>query len=614
MARTPALPNTAAPGNATTNGSTPQPPESAAASTSASGKQSAATVNFSATTETIPANTPADNNDDQQEPPFELYKSSRLKGYITLILASIINFMAARSSGETVSSTNVVSSTESQRAYAEAAGLTSFLVCFFTFWAHLDRWSPLNRIWVLVFKDGSKLELLLIVFIVIWWTVATAVQTTVKGIAGDGKGQYNLYYSTWGCCWTAYWTLEKWLVAYGWASFKAFISSWPFRAPGWIAICGFSFMTLMWYLDLFSNHEVAATENSALDRHFDEVKLGQWQWLIFVGAITLFPSMLFVVIELFRETSAEEHQANEIGNHKGGGSIMGDISGRMSFAVTGSTSQGAFSPGRPGLSPMRSSRQLTPQRSNPLPEKAMSTGGKPQYENILEGFCLALLVCLWIPTVIVATTPGGGASLVGNAYFFTWVTTIFVMETFIWFVHDLRKGVHSALQVKEREYHKRQQEVLEKSRALEGKRALRLGGGVYADSEDDDMVVDESVMWHMRPALPAHVVPQPQQPLHNHPVFDLPDDDGTHTNDSQGHEEPTPIVTNVHAARQPRTRGRRFRGTNDDDSENGDNDSPEGPPYFSRSDAGSPAASSLFFDTQMSVEEQEDEKHIDPIG
>ena len=245
----------------------------------------------------------------------------------------------------------------------------------------------------------------------------------------------------------------------------------------------------------------------------------------------------------------------------------------------------------------------------------MSAGGKGQYENILEGFCLAILVCLWIPTVIVATTPGGGASFVGNAYFFTWVTTIFVMETFIWFVHDLRKGVHSALQVKEREYHKRQQEVLEKSRALERKRALQGGGsgGGLDELDIDDMVVDQSVMRHMRPTLPAH-----QQPLNNHPVFDLSGGEGAHNNDKPHDGEPA--IETPAATRHPKTRGWRFWGSDNysgsDDDVDVNQNSVIGPPRRrpSRSDAGSPEGSSVFFDTQMSVEEREDEQDIDPIG
>lgn len=85
---------------------------------------------------------------------------------------------------------------------------------------------------------------------------------------------------------------------------------------------------------------------------------------------------------------------------------------------------------------------------------------KGSLETIAEGFCLALLTCSWVPSVIVVTTPGGFASQVGNAYFFTWATTVFVMETFLWFIHDSRGNVQKAILEKEKEYKKHQERVL----------------------------------------------------------------------------------------------------------------------------------------------------------
>ena len=85
----------------------------------------------------------------------------------------------------------------------------------------------------------------------------------------------------------------------------------------------------------------------------------------------------------------------------------------------------------------------------------------------MEGLVLCLLVLAWIPNVVVATTPGGVASLVGNAYFFTWLGTIFVMETAVWWVHDWRKSIQSQLEQQEMDYRKVQIEVLERSLAVE---------------------------------------------------------------------------------------------------------------------------------------------------
>jgi nucleotide-binding universal stress UspA family protein len=90
---------------------------------------------------------------------------------------------------------------------------------------------------------------------------------------------------------------------------------------------------------------------------------------------------------------------------------------------------------------------------------------KSQWEIILEGVILLLLVIGWIPSVMVATTPGGIASLVGNAYFFTWATTVFVMETFVWWIHDWRRRIHLILQQQQTEYEKIQEKVQKKSEA-----------------------------------------------------------------------------------------------------------------------------------------------------
>jgi len=524
-----------------------------------------------------------------EEPPTNtLYKSARLKGYITLIFASVINFTAARSSDAGVTSTNVVSASPKQQAYAEATSVCSGLVCFLIFFAHLDRCSPLSKVWIKIFKDGSPFELILVVFLVLWWSVATIIQTTVRGIAGDGKGQQNLYYSTWGCCLTAYWTLERWWMAYGWSSFKAFISSWPFRAPGWIAIFCMSFLTEMWYLDLYSNHADAVDPNSALDRHFSEVSHSEWQMMLFVGGFTTCPALVFIVIELFRET-----------NTQGRGRQGSNAAGSTSAGVFNASIAASLTPQRPATAPRRSSRAILPQRIDPQSGKDVDTGGKGKVENILEGFCLVLLVALWIPTVIVATCPGGGASLVGNAYFFTWITTIFVMETFIWYVHDLRRGVHSALQAKEREYRKRQQEVLEKSRALESKRQMLQVLNDGNDLDDDEIIQLDS------PVRPSAV--DMISPSHKHPVFGLLDASPARNNNNKSSSSSSnDINTPNYDRNSPQTDRRQKRMNRRLDSEVDENEDDDelsilDPPETLRpgmSDTGSPGESMVFFDAQ----------------
>lgn len=224
-------------------------------------------------------------------------------------------------------------------------------------------------------------------------------QSSVKGIAGTGKGQYNLYFSTWACCWTSIWTLERWIVASGMASFKQFLAEWPNRAPSWIATLILSICTLLCFLDLFLNWQEPSA-SKVLQEQLEQVGSSQWEWLLFVASVTIPCAIGFVVVEVFREQGPEGDQNN-----------------------------------------------------------------KSQWETILEGCILLLLVLGWVPSVMVATTPGGIASLVGNAYFFVWATTVFVLETMVWWIHDWRKRIHIVLQQQQEEYEKVQKKVLQKNEA-----------------------------------------------------------------------------------------------------------------------------------------------------
>jgi hypothetical protein len=345
-----------------------------------------------------------DNNTTTIEPPpttdpIKLYKSPRLKGYITVFLASIINNQAAYLSSDPIA-TNSVPASPTQQKYAKAVAITSAICTGILIVMHLDRYScsPLQKLYQTALAPKSHIELYIIQGLSLWWLVATIVQTSVRGIAGDGKEQYNLYYSTWVCLLTMIWTLERKLCDFGYATIKGFVTSWPYRAPGWIAILISCFFTLFWYVDLFLNtaqhtYRVPTT----LKPFYSAIPKSQYQWLLFVATFTLLPCAVFIFIELFRESQNV---------------VKGNL------------------------------------------------------ETILEGCFLAMLSLGWIPSVIVATTPGGFASLVGNAYFFTWMTTVFVMETFLWFIHDFRASVHTALQEKEKEYKRHQQQVLAKSQAI----------------------------------------------------------------------------------------------------------------------------------------------------
>lgn len=317
-------------------------------------------------------------------------------GYITLALASAINYTSAAQSTETIS-LSATPATRSQQVYALATSCTTMIIAVTFTLIHLDQYTPLEQYWIKAFSPKSRIELVLILFLVLWWTIATWIQTSIQGICGEGKGQYNLYFSTWACCWTSIWTLERWMVASGLASLKQFMASFPNRAPGFLALFVLSLCTLLCFTDSYVNWEEGST---ILQDSLNDVGRAQWLWLFFVTSLTIPCSVAFVLVEIFREDRSNADNSQE----------------------------------------------------------------KTQLEMIFEGAILLVLVLVWIPSVIVATTPGGVASLVGNSYFFTWATTVFVMETAVWWVHDWRKRIHEQLQEQQDEYLKIQQEVLAKSR------------------------------------------------------------------------------------------------------------------------------------------------------
>ena len=248
----------------------------------------------------------------------------------------------------------------------------------------------------------------------------------VRGIAGDGKEQYNIYYSTWFCVLSALFTFESKVTEYGFPTFKTFIKSWPFRAPGWIAILISDFFLLWWYVDLYINTKQNPDRVAdQLEYFYKDIPQSQYEWLIFVASATLLPSAVFIFAEIFRDSSAAD-----------------------------------------------------------------SNNEKPKMEVYIEGLSLLILTFGWIPSNIVVTTPGGFASVTGNAYYFTWSTTIFVLETAMWFVHDSRGGVHQKLLQKEEEYRQHQSDVLEATRKLQAEaaeaRREKEGDSAGEDEEDED--------------------------------------------------------------------------------------------------------------------------------
>ena len=169
--------------------------------------------------------------------------SDRLKGYITFVIASAINFYAALESdlsgGLGVIFTHhekenafglIVPATDQQIKYAMAVSIVTILISCWCIVVHFDRFTCLQKTWIKAFRPGSMIELVILLFLLIWWSIAVGINTSTSGAAGPGKGQYNLYFSTWVNLWTAIWMVDRWINAAGWSSFKTFMDSWPNRA------------------------------------------------------------------------------------------------------------------------------------------------------------------------------------------------------------------------------------------------------------------------------------------------------------------------------------------------------------------------------------------------
>ncbi len=103
-----------------------------------------------------------------------------------------------------------------------------------------------------MFGPNKKVELCILIFLVILWLVTIWFNTAIRGIAGEGSEQYNLYFTSWLCLWTTFWTLERWFVSSGMSSFEKFVSSWPNRCKLWIITFILSFSDFLFVLDVVS--------------------------------------------------------------------------------------------------------------------------------------------------------------------------------------------------------------------------------------------------------------------------------------------------------------------------------------------------------------------------
>lgn len=218
-------------------------------------------------------------------------------------------------------------------------------------------------------------------------------------------------------------------MASGLASLKAFITSWPYRSPGWICILFTGVFSLIWYLDLWRVHpRLDREEEESLRANFEDVPAIQWRLIVALLVLTILPAAIFVFAEIFRETKPDG-----------------------------------------------------------------SNQDKSESENLAEGFSLLALVLCWIPSIMWVTIPKGAASLIGNAYFSSWLLVIFIAETGVWFVHDLRERIHQSLEQKQLEYREKQLQVLEKAQFLKKEKATDSAAQpAMPMGRKDSLVLDES--------------------------------------------------------------------------------------------------------------------------
>ncbi|KAL7488597.1 hypothetical protein ACHAW6_014186 [Cyclotella cf. meneghiniana] len=348
-------------------------------------------------------------NDDQNEkssetplPPPPLYRSPRLKGYITMLSASIYNAISADDQAFSVEGEAVdwclaqydlgklgddPRQNLSGLRYAKAAAIISSLVTAAIILIHFVSITGLGiELWSKMFGKNGNVELYIASFLTILWIITTWFNTTIRGPAGNGKEQYNLYFSTWICCFTSFWILESWSTSSGRASFERFVRSWPNRCPMWIVTFILAFTDFCFVIDTSKNWREGVAGYPYIYRYFSSVNNAEWTLLLFVTAITFLCSLAWVLAEIFRENRTNRYNM------------------------------------------------------------------KSDQENHVEGLVIQILTVIWVPTVFIVTVPGGAASLLGNLYFTTWGCLFSVVGTLIWWQRNWREGIFAMIEEQQNEY------------------------------------------------------------------------------------------------------------------------------------------------------------------
>ncbi|KAL3777097.1 hypothetical protein ACHAWO_010469 [Cyclotella atomus] len=357
----------------------------------------------------VPAVDNTDGRDDEdslqtnQAPP--LYESPRLKGYITLLSSSVYNYISAKDqtliSGEPVdwclAQYDLSLLTDDPRPnaarirYAMTAAVITIMITCAVIFIHFISFTGIgNKLWLKMFGRNGKAELYIASFLTFLWIITTWSNTSIRGPAGY-KDNYNLYWSTWICCFTSFWILEAWSTSTGRASsvfqYQQTVSL-PPQGPMWIVTFILAFTDFVFALDASRNWEDGLEGYPYTRKYFSRVRNAEWVLLIFVTAATFACSLAWVLAEIFRENKTNR----------------------------------------------------------------MNT--KSDQENHVEGIMIHLLTAIWVPTVFIVTVPGGAASLLGNMYFTTWSCSFAVVGLLVWWQRQWREGIFEMIEEQQHEYDK----------------------------------------------------------------------------------------------------------------------------------------------------------------
>ncbi|KAL7531553.1 hypothetical protein ACHAXR_006752 [Thalassiosira sp. AJA248-18] len=263
----------------------------------------------------------SDDDNSFSSPPAPLHHSSRLKGYITLLVSALYNYMAAAAKhhGAEVKFLTTLcidfddlkhntdiptgTTTSSRLKFSMACSMITVIITCAIILCHFDFCTPLRKsVWPKWFGAPSKVELCILLFLNFFWFISAWFNTTIRGPGGEGNDQYNLYFSSWLCCWTSVWTLTRWCTASGRASFVSFVLSWPNRCPLWIVTFILSLADFLFTLDTYRNWDEGTDFNPYVYRLYSEVDQAQWTLLLFVTCVTFTLSLAWVLAEIFRES------------------------------------------------------------------------------------------------------------------------------------------------------------------------------------------------------------------------------------------------------------------------------------------------------------------------